>query len=63
MSFLFFSIYTLHDIIDIIMFLIYLSIATKEVGGGKDRFRRGAPGLNSKYAEAKFLPKYVLFIL
>jgi hypothetical protein len=43
MSFLFFSIFTWHDIIDINMFPIYLSIATKEVGGGKARLRRGAP--------------------
>ena len=43
MSFLFFRIFTWHDIIDINMFPIYLSIATKEVGGGKDMLRRGAP--------------------
>ena len=38
MSFLFFSIFIWHGIIDIIMFPIYLSIATKEIGGAKDRF-------------------------
>ena len=43
MSFLIFSIFTWHDIIDINMFPIYLSITTKEVGGGKDMLRRGAP--------------------
>jgi hypothetical protein len=43
MSFLFFSTFTWYDIIDINMFPIYLSIATKEAGGGKDRLRRGAP--------------------
>jgi hypothetical protein len=43
MSFLFFNIFTRHDIIDIHMLPIYFSIATKEVGGGKDKLRRGAP--------------------
>ena len=52
-----------HVIIDINMFPIYLSITTKEVGGGKDRLRRGAPWAWSKYAEAKILPKCVLVIL
>jgi hypothetical protein len=42
-SVLFFSIFTWHDIIDINMIPIYLSIATKEAGGGKERLRRGAP--------------------
>ena len=59
MSFLFFIIFIWHVIIDINMFLIYLSIATKEVVYVKDRLH----GLDSKKAEAKFLPKYVLFIL
>jgi hypothetical protein len=42
-SLLFFSIFIWHGIIEINMFPIYLSIAMKEVGGGKDRLRRGAP--------------------
>jgi hypothetical protein len=43
MSFLFFIIFIWHVIIDINMFPIHLSIATKEVGCGKDRLRRSAP--------------------
>ena len=39
MSFLFFSIFTWNDIIDINMFPKYLSIAIKEVRGGKDRLK------------------------
>jgi hypothetical protein len=41
MSYLFFFILIWHVIIDINMFLIYFSIATKEVGYVKDRLRRG----------------------
>ena len=43
MCFVFFIVNTCNDMIGINVFPIYLSIAIKEVGGGKDRLRRGAP--------------------